>query len=101
MTVVFSTMQCPPLTVACSKVITKPHKDTSQNHSLWVQELSLAVGACFDMDPDQAPQEALSHLDDLASQVDSLAGRRSMLQACQQQFGVPQTDLQDPRELSG
>ena len=68
---------------------------------MWLYELTLAVGSCCDMDPDQAPHEALSHLDDLASQVDSLAARRSMLQACQQQFGVPQTDLQDPRELSG
>lgn len=53
------------------------------------------------MDPEQAPEEALSQLEDLASQVDSLAERCTMLQACQQQFAVPQSDLKDPRELKG
>ena len=67
----------------------------------WLQELALAVGACFDMDPEQAPEEALSQLEDLANQVDSLAERCTMLQACQQQFAVPQSDLKDPRELTG
>ncbi len=66
-----------------------------------MQELALAVGACFNMDPEQAPEEALSQLEDLANQVDSLAERCTMLQACQQQFAVPQSDLKDPRELTG
>jgi len=67
----------------------------------WLQEVTLAAGACFDMDPEQAPEEALSQLEDLASQVDSLAERCTMLQACQQQFAVPQSDLQDPKEMTG
>jgi len=52
------------------------------------------------MNPDQAPEEALSQLDDLSSQVDSLAERCTMLQACQQQFAVPQAELKDPTELN-
>ncbi|DBA67338.1 TPA: hypothetical protein ACH3X2_001634 [Trebouxia sp. C0005] len=74
---------------------------TVRDATLQLKELALAVGDCFDMDPEQAPEEALSQLEDLASQVDSLAERCTMLQACQQQFAVPQSDLKDPRELKG
>ena len=67
----------------------------------WLQELSLAVGSCFDMDPDQAPDEALAQLDDLSGQVDAVAERCIKLQGCQQQFALPQTEFRDPTELNG
>ncbi|KAL0028497.1 hypothetical protein WJX77_010302 [Trebouxia sp. C0004] len=74
---------------------------TVRDATLQLKEVTFAVGACFDVDPEQAPDEALSQLEDLASQVDSLAERCTMLQACQQQFALPQSDLKDPRELTG
>ena len=66
-----------------------------------LQELSLSVGACFDMDPDQAPEDALAQLDDLAGQIDSLVERCNKLNSCQEQFAVAQTDFKDPALLHG
>ena len=64
-----------------------------------MQEVSLAVGSCFDMDPDQAPQEALAQLDDLVSQVDNVAERCKKLLSHQQLFAVQQAEFRDTHEL--
>lgn len=64
-----------------------------------LQEVSLAVDACFDMDPDQAPEEALAQLDELVSQIDNLVERCNKLNSCQQQCAIAQTDFKDPALL--
>lgn len=66
-------------------------------HSM--QELSLAVGSCFDMDPDLAPEDALAQLDDLAGQTDIIVERCTKLNSCQEQCSVAQTDFKDPALL--
>ena len=68
---------------------------------LCLQEVSLAVGSCYDMDPEQAAEDALAQLDELAGQVDALAERCNKLNACQEQFAVAQTDFKDPALLQG
>lgn len=57
------------------------------------------MGACFDMDPDQGPEDALLQLGDLAGQIDNLVERCNKLNSCQQQCAVAQTDFKDPALL--
>ena len=64
-----------------------------------LQEVALAVGSCHDMDPEQAAEDALAQLDELAGQVDALIERCNKLNACQEQFAVAQTDFKDPALL--
>ena len=64
-----------------------------------MQELSLTVGSCFDMDPNLAPEDALAQLDDLAGQTDISVERCTKLNSCQEQCSVAQTDFKDPALL--
>lgn len=64
-----------------------------------MQDLAVAVGACFDMDPELAPEDALAQLDDLAGQTEVLVERCSKLNSCQEQCAVAQTDFKDPALL--
>lgn len=59
----------------------------------------MAVGSCFDMDPDLPPEDALAQLDDLAGQTDIIVERCSKLNSCQEQCSVAQTDFKDPALL--
>lgn len=50
--------------------------------------------------PEQIPVEALAELSNLSAQTESLADQASELQSYQQQFGVQQTDIRVPPEIS-
>ena len=81
------------------QVSIKPDSHTEVSLQVGMQEVCLGIGTCYDMDPEQAPEEALAQLEELAGQVDSLAERCSKLNHCQEQFAVAQTDFKDPALL--
>ena len=73
--------------------------DVGSGYVGYMQDLAVAVGSCFGMDPELAPEDALAQLDDLAGQTEVLVERCTKLNSCQEQCAVAQTDFKDPALL--